>query len=129
MLIGRDGGFSTLCHSCGFACQQRVLKTFPGPGYFRSNDRIDWLWHLMVNLYVYIYIYNIYIYIVCIYLHICINIYIYICIYIYIYIYIYNIYRLKVIVRSYLYFLWRHDVWSSIFSSWVLKNMFLFPRK
>ena len=31
-LIGRDGGLSTLCHSCGFACQQRVLKTFPGRG-------------------------------------------------------------------------------------------------
>ena len=31
-MIGRDGGLSTLCHSCGFACQQRVLKTFPGPG-------------------------------------------------------------------------------------------------
>ena len=28
-LIGRDGGLSTLCHSCWFACQQRVLKTFP----------------------------------------------------------------------------------------------------
>ena len=25
-LIGRDGGLSTLYHSCGFACQQRVLK-------------------------------------------------------------------------------------------------------
>ena len=24
---------STLRHSCGLACQQRVLKTFPGPGY------------------------------------------------------------------------------------------------
>ena len=32
--VGRDGGLSTLCHSCGFACQQRrVLKTFPGPCY------------------------------------------------------------------------------------------------
>ena len=29
-LIERDGGLSTLCHSYGFACQQRVLKTFPG---------------------------------------------------------------------------------------------------
>ena len=27
-LTGRDGGLSTLCHSCGFACQQRVLKNF-----------------------------------------------------------------------------------------------------
>ena len=39
-LIGRDGGLSTLCHSCGFACQQRVLKTFPGPGYLRSKDGV-----------------------------------------------------------------------------------------
>ena len=35
-LIGRDGGLSTLCHSSGFACQERVLKTFPGPGYLQS---------------------------------------------------------------------------------------------
>ena len=28
-LIGRDGGLSTLCHSCGFTCQQRLLKTWP----------------------------------------------------------------------------------------------------
>ena len=28
-LIGGDDGLSTLCHSCEFACQQRVLKTFP----------------------------------------------------------------------------------------------------
>ena len=35
-----DGGLSTLCHSCGFACQQRVLKTFPGPGYLRSEDGV-----------------------------------------------------------------------------------------
>ena len=28
MMIGRDGGLSTLCHSCRFDCQQRVLKTF-----------------------------------------------------------------------------------------------------
>ena len=39
-LIGRDGGLSTLCHSCGFACQQRVLKTFPGPGYLHSEDGV-----------------------------------------------------------------------------------------
>ena len=37
---GRDGGLSTLYHSCGFACQQRVLKTFPGPGYLRSEDEV-----------------------------------------------------------------------------------------
>ena len=55
-LIGRDGGLSTLCHSCGFACQQRVLKTFPGPDYLRSEDGVVWLWHSLVNLYIYIYI-------------------------------------------------------------------------
>ena len=40
MLIGRDGGCSTLCQSCRFACRQRVLKTFPGPDYLRSEDRV-----------------------------------------------------------------------------------------
>ena len=53
-LIGRDGGLSTLCHSCGFACQQRVLKTFPGPGYLHSEDGVVWLWHPLVNLYVWL---------------------------------------------------------------------------
>ena len=32
--VDREGcWFEHLCHSCRFACQQRVLKTFPGPGY------------------------------------------------------------------------------------------------
>ena len=53
-LIGRDGGLSTLCHSCGFACQQRVLKTFPGPGYLHSKDGVVWLWHPLVNLYIWL---------------------------------------------------------------------------
>ena len=48
-VIERDGGLSTLCHSCGFDCQQRVLKTFPGPGYLRSEDGVVWLWNLLVN--------------------------------------------------------------------------------
>ena len=39
-LIGRDGDLSTLCHSCGFACQHRVLKTFPGRGYLHSEDGV-----------------------------------------------------------------------------------------
>ena len=39
-LVGRDGALSTLCHSCGFACPQRVLKTFPGPGYLHSKDGV-----------------------------------------------------------------------------------------
>ena len=38
--LERDGGSSTLCYSSGFACQQRVLKTFPGPGYLRSEDGV-----------------------------------------------------------------------------------------
>ena len=74
-LIGRDGSFSTLCHSCGFACQQRVLKTFPGPDYLHSEDAVVWLWHSLVNLYIYIYIYIYIIYILNIY-HIYIYIYI-----------------------------------------------------
>ena len=36
-LIGRDGGLSSLRHSYGFDCQQRVSKTFPGPGYLHSE--------------------------------------------------------------------------------------------
>ena len=34
------GGLSTMCHSCGVAFQQRVLKAFPGPGYLCSEDKI-----------------------------------------------------------------------------------------
>ena len=56
--------------------QQRVLKTFPGPGYLRSEDGVVWLWYSLVNLYIYIYIY------MCIYI-------------LYIY-YIYNIYILSI---------------------------------
>ena len=51
-LIGSENNFSTLYHSCGFACHQRVLKTFSGPGYFHSEDWVVWLWHLLVNLYI-----------------------------------------------------------------------------
>ena len=36
----RVGGLGTQCHSCGFACQQRVLKKFPGPAYLRSKDGV-----------------------------------------------------------------------------------------
>ena len=60
-LIGTGSGLSTLCHSYGFACQQRVLKTFLGPSYLHSEDGVVWLWHPLENLYIYIYIY-IYIY-------------------------------------------------------------------
>ena len=65
-LIGRDGGLSTQCHSFWLAFQERVLKTFPGPGYLCSEDGIVWLWHSLVNLYKFVYIY-IYVYI---YMHI-----------------------------------------------------------
>ena len=51
-LIVRDGGLSTLCHSCGFAWEQRMLKMFHGPGYLCYEDGIFWLWHLLVNLYI-----------------------------------------------------------------------------
>ena len=37
---------------CGFACQQRVLKTFLGPGYLRSENEVVWLWHSLVNLHI-----------------------------------------------------------------------------
>ena len=39
-LIGRDGGLSTICHNCGFACQQRVLKTSSGSDYLHSKDGV-----------------------------------------------------------------------------------------
>ena len=41
-------------HSCVFACQQRVLKTFHGTGYLRSGDGVVWLWHWLVNLYIWL---------------------------------------------------------------------------
>ena len=68
VLIGRGGSLSILCHGCGFACQQRVLKTFPGRGYLRFEDGVVWQWHLLVNLYIYYIIY--YIYIIYIYIYI-----------------------------------------------------------
>ena len=33
VLIGEDGGLSTLCHNYGFDHYQKMLKKFPGPGY------------------------------------------------------------------------------------------------
>ena len=52
---GEGWGLSTLCHSCGFACQQMLLKRFPGPGYLRSEDGVVLLFHLLVNLYKFVY--------------------------------------------------------------------------
>ena len=54
VLIVRDGGLSALCHSCGLDFQQRVLKTFPGSGYLHSLDRVDLLWHPLLNLYIWL---------------------------------------------------------------------------
>ena len=53
-LILRDGGLSTPCHSCGFACQQKVLKTFPGSGYLLSVDGAAWVRHPLVNLHIWL---------------------------------------------------------------------------
>ena len=53
-LIRTDGGLSTLCRCSRFASQQRVLKTFPSPGYLRSEDGVVWLWHLLLNLYIWL---------------------------------------------------------------------------
>ena len=39
-LIVRDGALSTLCHSCGFACQQTVLNTFRGPDCLNSEHGV-----------------------------------------------------------------------------------------
>ena len=50
----RDGGLSTLCHSCGLTRQQRVLKTCPGPGDLHSADGVVWLWHPLVNSYIWL---------------------------------------------------------------------------
>ena len=49
-LIVKDGCLSTLCHSCGLACKQRVLETIPGRGYFQSESGVVWLWHPQVKL-------------------------------------------------------------------------------
>ena len=47
-----DGGLSTLSHSCGLACQKRVLKSFPGPGYLHSNDGVVRQLFPLVKLYI-----------------------------------------------------------------------------
>ena len=52
-LIERDGGLSTLYHSYGFACQQRMLITFLGPGYLHPEDGVASLCHY-INIYIHI---------------------------------------------------------------------------
>ena len=51
-LIGSYCGLSTLCQSCVFACQKRVLKTIPGSGCLHSESGVVWLWHRLEYLYV-----------------------------------------------------------------------------
>ena len=53
-LIVRDGGLSTLCHSCGFAWLQKLLKMFSGPGYLYFEDGVVWQWHPLEYLYVWL---------------------------------------------------------------------------
>ena len=50
MVIGIDGGLSTHCYSCRFACHQRALKTFPSSDYLHSEDEVVLVWHFLVNL-------------------------------------------------------------------------------
>ena len=52
--IVRYVGLSTLCHNCGFACERRVPKTFPGPGFLHSEHGVVWLWHPLECLYVWL---------------------------------------------------------------------------
>ena len=40
VLIGRDSAFSTLYHGLVFDYQERLLKTFPGPGLLHSEDGV-----------------------------------------------------------------------------------------
>ena len=69
-----------LCHICGYACQQMVLKAFPGPSPLHGWSSLTMTF---TGKFVYIYIY------IQMYMYRCICIYVYFCKYIYI-IYIYN---------------------------------------
>ena len=40
VLIGRDGGLSTLCHGFGFDYLHGLLETFPDTGYLHRNDGV-----------------------------------------------------------------------------------------
>ena len=53
-LIRKDGGLTAPCHSSRFSWWEKVLKTFPGPGYLCSEDEVVWLCHLLVNLYIWL---------------------------------------------------------------------------
>ena len=43
--------WALLCHSCGLACQQRVLITFLGTGF---ENEVVWLWQWLVNLHIWV---------------------------------------------------------------------------
>ena len=43
VMIERDGGLITLCHSWWFDYQQRELKTFPNHDYLHSNQKVMWM--------------------------------------------------------------------------------------
>ena len=53
-LIVTDASLSIVCHSCRFACHQRVIKTFPGPGYLHSKYGVVWLWNRLVYFYIWL---------------------------------------------------------------------------
>ena len=53
-LIRKESFLSTLYHSYKFACQQRVLKTFPDPGSLPCEDGVVWLWNSLINLYIWL---------------------------------------------------------------------------
>ena len=57
-LIGRDSVLSTLCHSCGFACQKRVLKkfSFRGSGSLTMASTGKFV-YIYIFIYIYLYIY------------------------------------------------------------------------
>ena len=59
-LFWPNGGLSTLCDSCGFPGQQRMLKTFSGSSYLPSENGIIWLCHWLVNLYIWLIILSCY---------------------------------------------------------------------
>ena len=46
--------WALLCEICVFPCQEKVLKTFPGPGYIRSEEGVIWLWHSLIDLYIWL---------------------------------------------------------------------------
>ena len=50
MMIGRDGGLRALYHNYWFACQQKVLKMFPGTGYLRSAPRMGQCGYISILL-------------------------------------------------------------------------------